>query len=114
MFLGRVIGSVWATEKDPSLEGMKLLIVRELDLKYQPTAKFLVAVDTVQAGAGEIVLIAQGSSARQTETTRNKPIDAVVMAVVENLAVRDAADIQAEYVKRREPIQASLDAQAEV
>ena len=79
MFLGRVVGTVWATEKDPSLEGMKLLVVREVDLEFKAKQRFVVAVDTVQAGLGEVVLIATGSSARQTEATRNKPVDAVTI-----------------------------------
>lgn len=113
MFLGRVIGTVWATEKDPSLEGLKLLVIREVDLDYKSKSKFVVAVDTVQAGVGEIVLVASGSSARQTEATRNKPVDAVTMAVVENLAVRDEGELASEYEARRAPIQAGLDAQPE-
>jgi microcompartment protein CcmK/EutM len=114
MLLGRVIGTVWATEKDPSLEGMKLLIVREVDLKYKAKDKFLIAVDTVQAGVGEIVLIAGGSSARQTATTKNKPVDAVVMAIVDNLAVKDAEELEREYQERRAPIKLALESQAEV
>lgn len=114
MLLGRVIGTIWATEKDPQLNGMKMLIVREVDLNYQAKDKFVVAIDTVQAGVGEIVLLAQGSSARQTEATRNKPVDAVVMAVVENLAVRDEAELEAEYQKRCQPIVDRLAVQPEI
>lgn len=114
MLLARVIGTVWATQKEPSLEGMKLLVVREVDLNYKAKEKFLIAVDTVSAGIGEIVLIAGGSSARQTAVTKNKPVDAVVMAVVDNLATRDAAELEEEYQSRRGPIKAALEAQAEV
>src|SRR5205085_1413640 len=91
MLLGRVIGTVWATRKDEKLEGLKLLVVRQLDLEYKPQPQFLVAVDTVQAGVGEVVLVCQGSSARQTKVTEKRPVDAVVMAVVENLSVKDVA-----------------------
>lgn len=87
MTLGRVIGTVWSTRKDENLVGAKFLIVRELDLDYTPTDKTVVAVDSVGAGVGEIVLFAQGSSARQTTFTKNKPIDAVIMAIVDKLDV---------------------------
>jgi len=87
MILGKVIGTVWATRKDDSLVGASLQIVRHLDLDYTPKDSFVVAVDTVQAGVGDIVLVATGSSARQTTTTKNKPVDAVIMAVVDKLDV---------------------------
>ncbi|MBN8706100.1 MAG: EutN/CcmL family microcompartment protein [Bacteroidetes bacterium] len=85
MVIGKVIGTVWATRKDAGLTGMKLLVVRHVDLHYQSLDKFIVAVDSVGAGVGEIVLVATGSSARQTEITKNKPVDAVVMAIVDKL-----------------------------
>jgi carbon dioxide concentrating mechanism protein CcmL len=89
MTLGRVIGSVWATRKDEGLMGTKILIVQPVDLDYKidADADAVIAVDSVGAGAGEIVLVAQGSSARQTRLTHDKPIDAVVMAIVDKLDV---------------------------
>ena len=87
MLLGKVIGTVWATRKDPGLVGMKFLVVRELDLDGEPQAAFVVAADAVGAGEGEVVLVAQGSSGRQTELTRGKAVDAVVMAIVDRLDV---------------------------
>jgi microcompartment protein CcmK/EutM len=87
MILGRVIGTVWSTKKDENLIGSKLLIVRQLDLDFQEKSNFLIAVDSVGAGEGEIVLVASGSSARQTTITKNKPVDAVVMAIVDKLDV---------------------------
>ncbi len=89
MILGKVVGSVWATRKDEELTGMKLLIVKHVDLDYKVKDTFLVAADTVQAGVGDVVLIATGSSARQTTLTKNKPVDAVIMAVVDKLDVAD-------------------------
>lgn len=68
---------------------MKMLIVKHVDLDYKLKDAFVVAVDTVQAGVGDIVLVATGSSARQTTMTKNKPIDAVIMAVVDKLDVSD-------------------------
>ena len=87
MNLGKVIGTVWSTRKDENLVGAKFLIVKELDLDYKPKNKFVVAVDSVGAGVGEVVLFAQGSSARQTAFTKNKPVDAVIMAIVDKLDV---------------------------
>jgi microcompartment protein CcmK/EutM len=87
MILGKVIGTVWSTKKDENLIGSKLLIVRQLDLDFQEKSNFLIAVDSVGAGEGEIVLVASGSSARQTVITKNKPVDAVIMAIVDKLDV---------------------------
>ena len=87
MLLGRVIGTVWATRKDEKLEGMKFLIVRAVDTDYKPLDSFVVAVDAVGAGAGEIVLLAQGSSGRLTWITKDKPVDAVIMAIVDRLEI---------------------------
>lgn len=87
MILGKVVGTVWATRKDEQLVGMKLQIVQPVDLDYSLKSGFVVAVDSVGAGVGEIVLIAQGSSARQTDLTRNKPVDAVITAIVDKLDV---------------------------
>lgn len=90
MILGKVIGTVWATKKDEALVGVSLQIVRHIDLDYKLKDAFVVAVDTVQAGVGDVVLVATGSSARQTTVTKNKPVDAVIMAVVDKLDVTDA------------------------
>lgn len=87
MILGRVIGTVWATRKDENLVGAKFLIVRQINLDYSETKNFVIAVDSVGAGVGEIVLVATGSSARQTTFTKNKPIDAVIMAIVDKLDI---------------------------
>jgi microcompartment protein CcmK/EutM len=89
MILGKVVGTVWATRKDEELVGMKLQIVKHVDLEYKLKDTFVVAVDTVQAGVGDIVLLCSGSSARQTTLTKNKPVDAVIMAVVDKLDVAD-------------------------
>jgi microcompartment protein CcmK/EutM len=87
MILGKVIGTVWSTKKDENLVGSKLLIVRQLNLDFQEKSNFLIAVDSVGAGEGEVVLVASGSSARQTVITKNKPVDAVIMAIVDKLDV---------------------------
>ncbi len=87
MFLGRVVGTVWSTKKDENLIGSKFLIVKQLDLDLQEKSNFVVAVDSVGAGEGEVVIVATGSSARQTNQTKNKPVDAVIMAIVDKLDV---------------------------
>lgn len=87
MILGKVVGTVWSTKKDENLTGAKFLIVRQLDLQLKQKDNFVIAVDSVGAGEGEIVMVATGSSARQTALTNNKPIDAVVMGIVDKLDV---------------------------
>lgn len=87
MQICRVIGSTVSTIKDDKLTGRKLLIVREADESGVPLGKPYVAVDTVDAGAGDLVLVAAGSSARQTTQTKDSPVDAVIMAVVDSLEV---------------------------
>jgi microcompartment protein CcmK/EutM len=89
MILGKVIGTIWATRKDEEMVGMKLQIVKHVDLDYKLKDLFVVAVDTVQAGVGDIVLVASGSSARQTAVTKNKPVDAVIVAVVDKLDISE-------------------------
>jgi ethanolamine utilization protein EutN len=87
MFLGRVIGTVWSTKKDENLVGAKFLIVRELTLDLKEKERFVVAVDSVGAGEGEVVLVATGSSSRMTNFTKDKPVDAVIMGIVDKLDV---------------------------
>ena len=99
MLLGKVIGTVWATRKDEQLIGFKFLIVREIDLDGKPQANYVVAADSVGAGEGETVLVAQGSSGRQTALTQGKPIDAVIMAIVDRL---DVAEQDARIEERAE------------
>ena len=85
MVLGKVVGTIWATRKDEDLTGFKLLVVKHIDLHYVMQEAFVIAVDTVQAGVGDIVLVCTGSAARQTAMTKNKPVDAVITAVVDSL-----------------------------
>ncbi len=84
MLIGKVIGSVVATQKDEKLEGRKLLVVQVHNQLNKPLDQYVVAVDSVQAGTGDMVLYATGSSARQTTLTEGRPCDAVVMAVVDS------------------------------
>ena len=87
MLLGRVAGTVVASRKESLMEGMKLLLVRQIDVDDSETGAYVVAVDSVGAGVGEVVLYASGSSARQTDVTRDRPCDAVIMAIVDTWEV---------------------------
>jgi microcompartment protein CcmK/EutM len=87
MFLGRVAGTVVSSRKDPLVEGWKLLLVRQLDADGRDQSGYVVAADAVGAGVGEVVLYASGSSARQTEVTKDRPCDAVIMAIVDTWEV---------------------------
>ncbi|MBI3178036.1 MAG: EutN/CcmL family microcompartment protein [Deltaproteobacteria bacterium] len=83
MLLGRVIGTVVATRKEAELEGLKLLLVEHSEPDGKPKGTTVVAADAVGAGLGDLVLYAAGSSARQTAFTKDRPVDAVVMAIVD-------------------------------
>ncbi len=83
MLLARVVGTVVATKKDPRIEGLKFLLLQQVNPETLKEGGFVVANDAVGAGTGEYVLYASGSSARQTEVTKDRPSDAVVMAIVD-------------------------------
>lgn len=83
--MGRVVGTVWATRKDEKLDGLKLQIVKKVDASLALKKDFVIAVDSVGAGAGELVLCASGSSARMTATTDGRPVDSVIMAIVDDV-----------------------------
>ena len=89
MQLARVVGSVVSTRKEESIQGLKLLVVRPLDEEGKETGTALVSADAVGAGPDEIVLIAAGSSARQTAVTDKRPIDSVILAIVDSWCVGD-------------------------
>ncbi|MGB0383559.1 MAG: EutN/CcmL family microcompartment protein [Ardenticatenaceae bacterium] len=87
MQLARVIGTVVSQQKEPSLEGLTFLLLRLLDVENKEQNSYVVAVDAVGAGRDEVVMFATGSSARQTLITKNRPCDAVVMAIVDEWEV---------------------------
>ena len=87
MYLGRVVGTLVATRKEPSLEGLKFLVLKQLDVAGQETGAYRVAADAVGAGPGEVVLYATGSAARQTTRTHERPCDGVIMAIVDQIEV---------------------------
>ena len=87
MQIAKVIGTTISTIKDENLTGRKLLIMRQTDETGTPYGKPYVAVDTLDAGIGDLVLTAHGSSGRQTYLTKNSPVDAVIMAVIDHMEV---------------------------
>ncbi len=87
MLIARVIGTTVSTIKDEKITGQKLLVMRQTDETGKLIGKPFVAVDTVNAGAGDLVLTASGSSARQTTITKDRPVDAVIMAIIDSLEV---------------------------
>jgi microcompartment protein CcmK/EutM len=87
MRIARVIGTTISTIKDNRVKGSKLLILRQTDQSGEFVGKPYVAVDLVDAGVGELVLTGHGSSARQTYQTKECPVDAVVIAVIDHLEV---------------------------
>jgi microcompartment protein CcmK/EutM len=92
VILAEVQGTVVSTRKDAGLMGLKLLLVREVDASFRATGAFVVAADAVGAGSGELVLVAAGSSARMTDVSRDRPVDAVICGIVDAVEIggRDA------------------------
>jgi microcompartment protein CcmK/EutM len=103
MLMGKVAGTVVSTQKDPGLEGYKMQIVQIVDFDMKKTPNYLVAVDAIGAGYDEMVIVVQGSSARLTAQTKNKPVDAAIIGIV------DLVDIEGDlrYRKSHHPEAAS-------
>ena len=89
MLLARVVGTVVATRKDPRLVSSKLLIARPMDPRGKPEGNSLVAIDTVDAGGGETVLIVSGSSARMAAGLKDCPVDAAIVGIIDQIDVTD-------------------------
>ena len=87
MILAKVVGTVVATRKDAKVDGLKFLLIKQVNPETLVEGGFLVANDAVGCGVGEYVLCASGSSARQTEVTKDRPCDAVIMAIVDTWEV---------------------------
>ena len=88
MFIGEVIGTVVATRKTENMQGLTLRVVRRLTTDNAPTDSYTVAVDVVGASEGERVLVSSGSPARQTPQTDARPVDALILAIVDNWQVQ--------------------------
>ena len=88
MYAAKVIGTVVATQKDPRMNGLKMQVLQPVNLvTFKEEGKPAVAIDAVGAGDGEVVLVVAGSSARLTELTQNKPVDATIMAIVDYIDI---------------------------
>ncbi|MCT4509100.1 MAG: EutN/CcmL family microcompartment protein [Tepidibacter sp.] len=87
MYIAKIVGVVVATTKKEGLVGKKMLIVQPLDTDYKSIGNIEVAIDSVGAGVGEIVLVSMGSSARQVFEENNSPIDRAIVAIIDNIEV---------------------------
>ena len=94
MLLGKVVGTLVATQKDEKLEGFKFLVLKRVNIEYEETGDYVIAADAVQAGIGDVVMYATGSSARQTTLTDKRPCDAVCMAIVDTWEVHGETKYQ--------------------
>jgi ethanolamine utilization protein EutN len=89
MILGKIVGTVVATRKDARLVSSKLLIVRPMDPRGKAEGSYIVAVDTVDAGVGETVLVVSGSSARMAASLKDCPVDAAIVGIVDEVEISD-------------------------
>ena len=89
MLLARIVGTVVATRKDPRLVSSKLLIVRPMDPRGKAEGNHLVAIDTVDAGVGETVLVVSGSSARMASGLKDCPVDAAIVGIIDEIEISD-------------------------
>jgi ethanolamine utilization protein EutN len=87
VLLAKIVGTVVATRKDPRLVSNKLLVVRPMDPRGKAEGAYLVALDTVDAGIGETVLVVSGSSARMASGMKDCPVDAAIVGIVDNIDV---------------------------
>jgi microcompartment protein CcmK/EutM len=89
MLLAKIVGTVVATRKDPRLVSSTLLVVRPMDPRGKAEGNYLVAIDTVDAGVGETVLVVSGSSARMAAGLKDCPVDAAIIGIVDEIDVND-------------------------
>jgi microcompartment protein CcmK/EutM len=85
--IGKVVGTVVSTVKEPKLNGSKLLIVTLVNIDTTPTKNYVVAIDTVGAGMGEMVILVRGSSARQAKNMETVPTDTSIIGIIDSLEV---------------------------
>jgi microcompartment protein CcmK/EutM len=88
LIVGEVVGTIVATRKEERLRGLKFQIVKIVNVDLKPTGQFVIAADAVGAGTGEVVLVAQGSSARLTDKTKENPVDAVIMGIIDTIELQ--------------------------
>ena len=94
MLLAKIVGTVVATRKDPRLVSNKLMVVRPTDPRGKADGNYLVAIDTVDAGVGEMVLVVSGSSARMASGLKDCPVDAAIVGIIDTVDIA-AGDIKA-------------------
>ncbi|WP_282935882.1 EutN/CcmL family microcompartment protein [Paenibacillus sp. RC67] len=89
MFLGKVIGSVWATQKEEGMDNLKLMVVQPIDFKHVESGQTVIAADRIGAGVGEKVIVSRGSPARVLFNGKMVPIDAMIVGIVDSFEVTD-------------------------
>lgn len=89
MFLGMVIGSVWATQKEDGMDNLKLMVIQPIDFKANPSGQQVIAADRIGAGVGETVIVSRGSPARILFSKKMVPIDAMIVGIVDSFEVTD-------------------------
>ncbi|MGZ0051623.1 EutN/CcmL family microcompartment protein [Brevibacillus gelatini] len=92
MFLGKVIGSVWATQKETGMENLKLMVVQPIDWRGKESGQTVIAADRIGAGIGEQVIVSRGTPARILFTGSSVPIDAIIVGIVDSFEVPGAAE----------------------
>ena len=89
MILAKIVGTVVATRKDPRLVSSKLMVVRPIDPRGKAEGNYLVAIDTVDAGVGETVLVVSGSSARMASGLKDSPVDAAIVGIIDEIEIAE-------------------------
>ncbi|WP_409346856.1 EutN/CcmL family microcompartment protein [Paenibacillus sp. MBLB4367] len=89
MFMGKVIGSVWATQKEEGMDNLKLMVVQPIDFRERETGAYVIATDRIGAGVGEKVIVSRGSPARALFGSRTVPVDAMIVGIVDSYDVAE-------------------------
>lgn len=89
MFLAKVVGNVWTTQKEKGMEHLKLLITQPVNFKKEAEGMAIIAIDRIGAGVGELVLITQGTPAQRLTEDKASPVDAAVVGIVDSFEVND-------------------------
>ncbi|MBW5444468.1 ethanolamine utilization protein EutN [Cohnella sp. CFH 77786] len=92
MFLGKVIGSVWATQKEEGMDNLKLMIVRQLDFTGREEGQTVIAADRIGAGVGEKVIVSRGSPARILFSGKQVPVDAMIVGIVDSYEIGEQTE----------------------
>lgn len=92
MFLGKVIGSVWATQKEEGMDNLKLMVVQPMDFHNGESGQAVIAADRIGAGVGEKVIVSRGSPARVLFSGKMVPIDAMIVGIVDSFEVAEKAE----------------------